>query len=439
MNSPPSLQKASLQKKIKELKKVLKYERMSKEYLFKRCQILELIIKNHCPQFLPPQGVIAQERFIAEYNKMNSEDSEEFVPEYSNPKSIHNYLIAEIQKNSKVPPNGRRWSHIMITFSTIIYMLSSKSYEYMRKILPLPHKKTIHHYFQPTLENWKLSIVNLTHIQNILKHFREKNGLSLSETVDVVLGIDAMSMENCPEEQDSNHAFMFLMMPLSCRYKSITIHVMPLNKGNADLIVKERIQVIINILQENYFNVLYFASDGDPGYQSMHNEAHKKWFNMYIKKGLEQAIQMINGNGWPITDFLHVLKNSRSRILKGNVSLRVDGGNIIDYQKMNDILQLGKPLTDKSTIGKMKDSYPLQIFTLENLIELLKHDAYEYALYILPYSFWCEAVRNPVILPQMRLEILEFILNIFTYFLTNVSFLEPGVKQNNLEGSIQYF
>ena len=39
----------------------------------------------------------------------------------------------------------------------------------------------------------------------------------------------------------------------------------------------------------------------------------------------------------------------------------------------------------------------------------------------------------------MRLEILEFILNIFTYFLTNVSFLEPGVKQNNLEGSIQYF
>ena len=66
MNSPPSLQKASLQKKIKELKKVLKYERMSKEYLFKRCQILELIIKNHCPQFLPPQGVIAQERFIAE-------------------------------------------------------------------------------------------------------------------------------------------------------------------------------------------------------------------------------------------------------------------------------------------------------------------------------------------------------------------------------------
>ena len=440
-SSPSSPFKAQNRRKIVEITKKLEKEKKSKMYYIRRCEILETIINDNCPNLLPPKGMTAQEVFFDGYQNYTVDETNETETNEKILDSLQNTLILEMQNNKRKNIHGRRWSDTAIMVSAILFFLGPKCYDYIRKIFTLPNPKTIKRHFKPAINNWKLSLVNLIYICDILQLFRRKYDLAPDREIDIVLGVDALSMDIFKSKDDEcDSAFMFLIMPLSCEYKPISIHLLPDCNGKAGKDILDKLDTIIKILKEQHFNILYIATDGDSGYQSKHNAFYQKWFNILQTKGLDEAMcSVLNEKEWPVTDFLHILKNARSRIMNGNVSLRIDGLYPTNNIKMNIILQLGKSLQDRSTLGKMKDIYPLEIFTLNNFLKCIEQDAYVEAFYILPYALWCEAIRNPVISPQMRLEILSMILNIFSFFLENIHSLGNGVSQVNSKGSVQFF
>ena len=59
---------------------------------------------------------------------------------------------------------------------------------------------------------------------------------------------------------------------------------------------------------------------------------------------------------------------------------------------MREVLNHGKVLTDNALIGKIKDYYPLKLFTLHNVELLMNNGKTGVALYLLPYSLWLPAI-----------------------------------------------
>ena len=66
-SSPSSPFKAQNRRKIVEITKKLEKEKKSKMYYIRRCEILETIINDNCPNLLPPKGMTAQEVFFDGY------------------------------------------------------------------------------------------------------------------------------------------------------------------------------------------------------------------------------------------------------------------------------------------------------------------------------------------------------------------------------------
>lgn len=105
-----------------------------------------------------------------------------------------------------------------------------------------------------------------------------------------------------------------------------------------------------------------------------------------------------------------------------------------DVTIINEFLKIGAPLLDQSSPGKLKDSYPISLFTMANVGKLIECQDIEDALYILPYSLLLEALRNQIWEINTRLTLLSISFEIFNYCYINQyqDFVFPeNVKENN--------
>ena len=105
---------------------------------------------------------------------------------------------------------------------------------------------------------------------------------------------------------------------------------------------------------------------------------------------------------------------------------------------MNEILNLGLALTDRTSPGKMRDIYPLQIFTLENVVILAEAQQWSMAFYLLLYALWVSSVRNPGLSLQMRKDFLQMAFEIFMMHKCNVQYLSTNVSQNRSKSKLQF-
>ena len=77
-----------------------------------------------------------------------------------------------------------------------------------------------------------------------------------------------------------------------------------------------------------------------------------------------------------ISDFLHLLKNFRSRLLTDLLVINPKVNNPpINSQVIEEILKLGPALTDKGSLAKLHDCHPLNIFTIGNSIKFFSNQA----------------------------------------------------------------
>ena len=363
----------------------------------------------------------------------------------TSPETFTGFCLSCLSEDSNRAPQGRRWLHTILMLCYVLRCLGAKCYDYLRHFVPLPCKQTLYDNFQQGLSEWGVALLGLRGVPEICQLFRRRHKLG-DNVVNAVLGVDALAMEPVRAEEDGalvgdNHAFVFLVLSLKCEYKPFPVHILTQKSGNAGETVKTRLEELITVLADCGIKVTCIATDGDSGYQELHSEMFGKWWPTFCRAGIEEALNRVKDCEKPvIADFLHLLKNARCRILNNRVSLSPDGADSFSAEELNNVLALGRSLTDRSSNGKMRDSYALELFTLDNFLRLVENGQLHAAFYILPYCLWCEVIRNPYICPQMRRDLIACILDIFAYHLHVILYLdETVVSQQKKAGILQYF
>jgi hypothetical protein len=131
---------------------------------------------------------------------------------------------------------------------------------------------------------------------------------------------------------------------------------MPGKSGNATQAQTRRADDILNILAgaPHRVKVIFIATDGNRGYDSMFLGQFPHWFPGYRLHGLAacpdiiQRIYLLY-----VEDWLHLAKKNRARILKHTPVLRFQGRQVnILQEAMNNILHLDPVFTDLSSTVK---------------------------------------------------------------------------------------
>ena len=434
-----------LEQKIQRLEKKLDAKTRSCAYYQRRCNILESILSSIDVSLVPSKGVQQQERFYYDYFNENPS----FGSQLSciGPETFTNHLIQESGRNSTLDPQGRRWSISTAMLSYICFSLGRKGYEYFRRFMVLPSPRALTRRFHGTVETWKTSLIELSRVPMICDLFRRRNGIAENVVIDVGIGVDAISMEEIPFDcigarKGQNHVFAFCLLPLSPKYKQMMLHLMPHHSGNAGTCVIDVCTWLQRALRMLHFNVKFVATDGDAGYNALNEKFFLSWWPTFCNKGIEESLNIVAVSSQAIiSDFLHLAKNARSRMINGSVTINPDGLKPFSAKDVNRVLHLDKALTDTSTIGKMKDIYPLQIFTLANFLKLVHTGELSSAFYLLPYAMWAEVLRNRFLSLQVRLDFLTFVIDIFAHHeecLRNLDHSRVSEKKNKT-APCQYF
>lgn len=435
-----SWEKARLTRDLNKANQEIINLQKSRQYYQRRCEILETIISDHDPSLLPPRGQSQQEAFFRDvYHRWEPAST------VDGPDPFESFIVDEMQRNSHLSPHARRWSPTVAMFCFVWMSLGPKSYRFARSILTLPCQDTLFRTFREPQESWKDAVCNLGQVSKICALFRRRHGISADTVLDVGIGIDAMSMEPLNTTVDNvscmhNHVFAFMLLPLSPQYKPITLHLLTAQSGNANEAVHSVISVLKESLFELSFKVRFTATDGDSGYSKFHDELFSSWYQVFTRKGLESVLDLLEERDVIVSDLLHLFKNARARIINGNVTMNLDGEFAFNASDMNVVLNLGNTLTDRTTTGKMKDEYPLKLFTIENFLTLLMKGKFNMAFFLLPYSLWNIAVRSPNLSVQMRMDLMSLVMDIFSFHEECLQNLDKNIVSERKHQDIpQYF
>ena len=132
-------------------------------------------------------------------------------------------------------------------------------------------------------------------------------------------------------------------------------------------------------------------------------------------KQLNIAYQVINENvGFQIADFLHLLKNARSRLLNANVVINPTNTNdSVQYFELMKDPEINDLIKDTSSLAKLRDELPKNLFCFTTMFRIIEKYSFSTFLYFFIYSLWNESIFNNYIGPQTRKYFLLITLDIF--------------------------
>ena len=137
---------------------------------------------------------------------------------------------------------------------------------------------------------------------------------------------------------------------------------------------------------------------------------------------------------------MHFLKNFRARLVTENKIVTFFDGNeenIITIQNISNILNIGKATDDISTIGKMRDSYVIQLFKFENIIKLIRNIRFCEATAFFPYACIVATIFRIHLDIEFRLFLVELAFKFFHDFLTEFPKLNKlNVNQKSSKGCL---
>ena len=238
-----------------------------------------------------------------------------------------------------------------------------------------------------------------------------------------------------------NSCFIFVLLPLDCDIPCITLHLEPASSGSAN----ERTATILQQLVEKCalynIDIPYIAADGDSAWNvKFHNVfsiMQKLRFNDFNNLAMDLYNECrARGIQLPITDPLHYVKSARSKYIRKVIAVtRADLNIQTDCTRAEELLQVGLALSDKSQIGKMRDYYPLELFTVSNVLKLLEAELYADAFFFAPHTLLLLAIRVPFFTLKFRLSLLGAAYLLFYEVYVDVSSEMPRSVQFSPEHS----
>jgi hypothetical protein len=358
-------------------------------------------IHDHGPDQMDPDDLIVSDDSVIDSmsDVVVSNEDENPNPTYERDQEIRAAYYKEFIKLCE-QKSVRSYADAPLTLK-LAYLLSTisdRALNIARHFLPLPGPKTIFRHYNRDVTKIAQRLQSQDQINDQISDFVKLNDLSPETPISV--SIDAMAMNpdqsTLPAAQ-GQYAFVIYGQPLDRRKRCMPLHVINTKSGQATEKVQKVLNCVCTNLAERGLPVRYVCSDGDPGYNTRHAEFFDKWFPDFLVGGLEAALRRISQEfNIPVSDFLHIWKLFLARMKNHPVTLSPDSlDHLVTGDGLEEFLHLGNALKDKSSIGKMRDAYALQCFSLENCLKCLEKDRLTEFLYLLPFTLQQDVIRNP--------------------------------------------
>ena len=175
----------------------------------------------------------------------------------------------------------------------------------------------------------------------------------------------------------------------------------------------------------------FISSDGDSGYNTLYSNEFYLLYNHFKKFGLNGLIEFINLIKHEyfikkfcliLADLIHFLKNLRTQIIMSVIIMK---GYKIPIACFDDYLKNSADIADKSSLSKLQDTFPLDIFNFRIFLNPLKDGNFDLSYFLFPIVCWNESYNNQTIGKMTRLYLLECAMHGFK------SFYEKQIKSKD--------
>ena len=223
------------------------------------------------------------------------------------------------------------------------------------------------------------------------------------------------------------HCFIYVLLPLNCEVPCLVVHLEPAPNGAANQKTSDILQQLIDKCALYNIDVPYIAADGDRGWNTKFTAVfdimQKLPYINISSFSMDVYIECRARNlQVPITDPLHYVKSARSRYIDREIAVTTaDPDCQTNCCKAEQVLSVGLALMDKTQIGKMRDFYPLEIFTMSNVLRLLEEEMYADAYYFVPHTLLLLIIRIPFFTMSFRMKLLEAAYLLFAEVYADVS------------------
>jgi hypothetical protein len=215
----------------------------------------------------------------------------------------------------------------------------------------------------------------------------------------VSIAVDAMAINSdgspVPGAATEN-AFIFYLQPLDAQFKCFPIHLITHPSGRATAPIQATLDNVSQAAIAQGLSVKYLCADGDYCHHRRHLEFFRRWHSNFTEHGIPGALMAFTAESQaPVGDFLHIWKMFSNKIKSHPVTLVPSSADSAIYvEDLEAILQLGPALSDKSSIGRMRDSYPIQLFCMANCLKCLEHGMMHEFMYLLVWTLQEEIIRS---------------------------------------------
>lgn len=333
-------------------------------------------------------------------------------------------------------PNNRKYSEKYYGIMTSAFLVGESCYNILQKYLPIPHESKIREKMYLIIREYINDLLNKDNCDNIIKSlkmvqpdndplfvtlaidaakFKSISGIEIKKKFTKIseLADDDTFLNSIIDDKVYKNIFVFHIQPVNKKIKPFPVHVHFSESGAANDEIKETFEIIRKKLLKYNIVVKFCASDGDHFYDHFHD--------LFFQK----ILKMI-----PISDFLHSIKLLRSYFLEEKVHLDIRSNISIKPTEM-DKYNLGHVLSDVSSIGRMKDAYPLELFSTDTILKSIDFNDFQILFFILPFNLMIESLKNPNLSISFRTFLLDisYQLLIFHLFQKNSIHSRIGIER----------
>lgn len=240
------------------------------------------------------------------------------------------------------------------------------------------------------------------------------------------------------QDEYIKNCFVILLLPLDPKYLPLPLRIIEQENGMMNKEINSQIIEIREDCQRHNIKIRFIYTDGNKHYDTEHTKAFDRYKAYLDSTSLEDLANCMNEyNLMPASDPLHLLKVARGRLLKGTISMDLTQDTLISVSSIEETLNLGNSLNDRSSIGQMRDCYPLERFAIQNMINLGESGKINEAKYLLPFTMFTEALRNPIYDLFTRLQLLNISFSVFRHYYDQISEYKklPNGYSQNLNGA----
>ena len=354
------------------------------------------------------------EKMLEEVESIEPDEPNDDVDTLVTP-TLRAKVLGELNELDSSHSIRKTYTPDLLRVAHLLSLTSRRGYKLVRQLLPLPSETCLWNHFGQSVAKTRQLLTDPSmlkeHIESLLELTSEQKPHM------VTIGIDAftfrtfhdVSIFKSTKPQEFSHGFVFLHIPVDSELPVKVLHIARKRNGNYDEEISNIFKQIVEIYKAKKIKIWFKSTDGD----RYLGQEHEEFFEDHVSfrrhdfptlvDTLYDSLQS-SDEVMPIADPLHFGKNLRGKLLDHNVAVVLNDGepSITNASILQGALQIGSTLDDHTQLGRMRDFYVANLFTLDNVCRLLEAELFDAAFMLFPYACIFTLIYAENLLNQTR-------------------------------------